>query len=275
MNCSYWQANLHDMKVLHRNKHVVPRSNAKMDVVGDRNHFILVGMAAVCFTLLVFSVQRLVVALQTGLLTPWWGNAAGLVALTALWAWYRRNPQMRSSGAAHGTALIATITLLIPVAYGMTSTIWWLSLVGLSMVLLGRRQEAIVWGVTIPLVIVASVIAEPYVQIRGVAGELPLEAALARIIFVVIVIGVAVGFRGIAEQRASALHDSEEELRMLKNQFEARALSGEGLVSEQFDELKRWYDATADREEKIIELKREVNELLIQAGKPPRYESVT
>ena len=65
-----------------------------MDVVGDRNHFILVGMAAVCFTLLVFSVQRLVVALQTGLLTPWWGNAAGLVALTAIWAWYRRGPHL-------------------------------------------------------------------------------------------------------------------------------------------------------------------------------------
>jgi hypothetical protein len=106
MNCS-WQANPRDMKVLFRNKNVVPRSDAKMDVVGDRNHFIIVGMAAVCFTLLVFSVQRLVVSLQTGLSTPWWGNAAGLVALTALWAWYRRKPQTRSSGAAHGTALIA------------------------------------------------------------------------------------------------------------------------------------------------------------------------
>jgi PAS domain S-box-containing protein len=49
----------------------------------------------------------------------------------------------------------------------------------------------------------------------------------------------------------------------------------EDKVSEQLDELRRWYDATADREEKILEVKREVNELLIQAGKPPRYESVT
>ncbi|MCJ7431986.1 MAG: hypothetical protein MUO77_00715, partial [Anaerolineales bacterium] len=136
--------------------HVVPRTDAKTDVVGDRNRLIQVGMAAVWFTLLVFAVQRLVVALQTGLLTPWWGNAAGLVAMTALWAWYRRRPQTRSSGAAHGTALIATTTLLIPVAYGLTSTIWWLSLVGFAAVLLGRRQEALVWGVTIPLVMVAS-----------------------------------------------------------------------------------------------------------------------
>jgi len=185
------------------------RTDAKTDVVGDRNHLILVGMAAVWFTLLVFTVQRLVVALQTGLLTPWWGNAAGLVALTALWAWYRRRPQTRSSGAAHGTALIATITLLIPVAYGLTSTIWWLSLVGFAAVMLGRRQEGKVWGVTIPLVMVASVIAEPYVQIQGVAGELPLELALAKIVFVVILIGMAVGFRRVVEQRALVLHDSE------------------------------------------------------------------
>jgi PAS domain S-box-containing protein len=48
----------------------------------------------------------------------------------------------------------------------------------------------------------------------------------------------------------------------------------ENKISEQLNELRRWYDATADREEKILEVKREVNELLIQAGKPPRYESV-
>ena len=151
--------------------HVVPRNDAKTDVVGDRHSLIRVGMAAVWFACLVFAVQRLVVALQTGLPTPWWGNAAGLVAVTALWAWYRRGPQTRSSGAAHGTALVATMTLLIPIAYGMTSTIWWLSLVGFATVLLGRRQEAVVWGVTIPLLVAASVIAEPYVQIRGAAGE--------------------------------------------------------------------------------------------------------
>jgi hypothetical protein len=56
---------------------------------------------------------------------------------------------------------------------------------------------------------VASVIAEPYVQIQGVAGELPLELALAKIVFVVILISMAVGFRRVVEQRALVLHDSE------------------------------------------------------------------
>jgi PAS domain S-box-containing protein len=218
-------------------EHVVPRTDAKTDVLGDRNHLIQIGMAAVGLTLLFFGVLRLVVALQTGLPTPWWGNAAGLVAMTALWAWYRRRPQTRSSGALHGTALVATMTLLIPVAYGLTSSIWWLALVGLGSVLLGRRQEAKIWGVTIPLVMVASVIAEPYVRIQGAAGEPPLEAALAKIVFAVTLIGIAVGFRRIAGQRASQLHDSEAELRKLKDAFEARALSVEGLAIQRLQAL--------------------------------------
>ena len=49
----------------------------------------------------------------------------------------------------------------------------------------------------------------------------------------------------------------------------------EDKISEQMDELKRWNNVLSDREEIIIKVKREVNELLIQAGKPPRYESVT
>ena len=48
----------------------------------------------------------------------------------------------------------------------------------------------------------------------------------------------------------------------------------EAKVSEQLNELRRWYDAIADREDRIIEMKMEVNKLLTEAGKPPRYESV-
>ncbi len=44
-------------------------------------------------------------------------------------------------------------------------------------------------------------------------------------------------------------------------------------VNEQLDELRRWYNATLGREERILELKSEVNELLSQTGQPPRYLS--
>ncbi len=39
----------------------------------------------------------------------------------------------------------------------------------------------------------------------------------------------------------------------------------------QLDELKRWQTVTVDREERVIELKKEVNDLLKEAGRPGRY----
>lgn len=42
-------------------------------------------------------------------------------------------------------------------------------------------------------------------------------------------------------------------------------------LAEKLDELRRWYDATMGREMRVLELKREVNELLGQIGQPPRY----
>ncbi len=47
----------------------------------------------------------------------------------------------------------------------------------------------------------------------------------------------------------------------------------ERKIEEQLHELQRWYDAILDREDRILELKREVNALLIEGGKAPRYRS--
>lgn len=44
-------------------------------------------------------------------------------------------------------------------------------------------------------------------------------------------------------------------------------------IEEQLNELKRWQKATLGRESRILELKREVNELLTQMGQKPRYQS--
>ncbi len=43
---------------------------------------------------------------------------------------------------------------------------------------------------------------------------------------------------------------------------------------DQFEELRRWHDVTLNRENRVIELKHEVNELLVSMGKPIRYASV-
>ena len=48
----------------------------------------------------------------------------------------------------------------------------------------------------------------------------------------------------------------------------------EAQINEQLNELRRWQEAMVGRETRTLELKREVNELLAQAGQPPRYLSV-
>ena len=191
-----------------------PRNAAK-DIVGDRHRLVLVGMAAVFAACLTFGVMRLALLLTTRALTPWWANLAGAAAILVLYLWYRRRPQERSGGAVHGTALVATLALLAPVVYGMGSTIWWLGLVGFGVVLLGRRREAWVWGLVIPLVVVAAVLLEPAVRLGAATGETALESGMARIAFVLVLIVMAAAFRGVAERRAGKLHESEERYRSL------------------------------------------------------------
>lgn len=47
----------------------------------------------------------------------------------------------------------------------------------------------------------------------------------------------------------------------------------EAKLTEQMDELRRWNNVTSGRENRILDLKHEVNELLGQIGKHPRYPS--
>ncbi len=47
----------------------------------------------------------------------------------------------------------------------------------------------------------------------------------------------------------------------------------EARLQQQLEELRRWHQATLGREDRIMELKREVNALLTRAGQPPRYPS--
>lgn len=44
-------------------------------------------------------------------------------------------------------------------------------------------------------------------------------------------------------------------------------------LAAQIEELRRWQDATLGREMRILELKREVNQLLEESGEPARYSS--
>lgn len=48
----------------------------------------------------------------------------------------------------------------------------------------------------------------------------------------------------------------------------------EAAVHAQLEELRRWHKATLGRETRVMELKREVNELLGRFGEPPRYDAI-
>jgi PAS domain S-box-containing protein len=51
-------------------------------------------------------------------------------------------------------------------------------------------------------------------------------------------------------------------------------LAEERILS-QLDELNRWYKATLGRETRVLELKKEINEILQQNGTPPRYNETS
>lgn len=53
----------------------------------------------------------------------------------------------------------------------------------------------------------------------------------------------------------------------------ARRQQAEEKISQQHAEMQRWFNATLDREERMMELKREVDDLLARLGQPPRYSN--
>jgi PAS domain S-box-containing protein len=48
----------------------------------------------------------------------------------------------------------------------------------------------------------------------------------------------------------------------------------EAQINEQLEELRRWHNVTLGRENRVLQLKKEINQLLTEAGLPPRYTSV-
>ncbi len=49
----------------------------------------------------------------------------------------------------------------------------------------------------------------------------------------------------------------------------------ETKMLEQLEELRRWHQITLGREDRIIELKQEINQLLKEADRPPRYQDIS
>jgi PAS domain S-box-containing protein len=54
----------------------------------------------------------------------------------------------------------------------------------------------------------------------------------------------------------------------------SQRVKAEVKIRDQFKELRRWHEAILNREKRIMELKREVNDLLVSSGMAIRYTSV-
>jgi PAS domain S-box-containing protein len=83
-----------------------------------------------------------------------------------------------------------------------------------------------------------------------------------------------------AEKRSEAstaeakrlLRDAEVSRRTLLSVVEDQQIA-DAAIQQQLGELRRWQSVTLDREDRVIALKREVNELAAKLGEKPRYES--
>jgi PAS domain S-box-containing protein len=179
-------------------------------VVGNRHAMLGIGMIAVAAACLGFGIVRLAVSIRTGAATPWWADAGACMVVAALFTWYRRDRDRRYAVALNGTALAAVASILIPIAYGLTSSVWWLSLVGFSMVLLARRGEAIAWAVGTPVLAAVAILVEPSIRIGGAAPESGLELFLEKTVFMVVLVAVAGAFRNVSEAHSRDLKDREE-----------------------------------------------------------------
>ena len=208
-----------------RPRELLGAAGATQDNIASRQQLIRIGMGAVALACGVFAISRAWISHATGLLTPWWANLGAGLAVGLLFLWYRGAAERRSSVAVHGSAAIASVALLIPAAYGMPSSKWWLSIVGFSVLLMGRRNEAWVWAPLTLLLVPLTAVIEPSIQIPGAAGEPVLERALAGACYVGILLGVTAAFRRVASRRTAELAAaalSLERAARVRNRFLAR-----------------------------------------------------
>lgn len=80
------------------------------------------------------------------------------------------------------------------------------------------------------------------------------------------------GMKESAAEMKRLLREAEDSRRTLLSVIEDQQIA-EGEIQQQLGELRRWQSVTLDREDRILELKREVNELASRLGDKPRYGS--
>ena len=152
----------------------------------------------------VFAASRLANELGGAGLTPWWVNAAGTGLMLVAWLWFRGAPEQRSVAATHLAGATATAVMVVPVFYGMTSSVWWVSIVGFAMLMI-RPREGGIWAVVTLVLVVGLSLAGQVFQVRGAAGENEVELALSKVGFAVTLLSLSYVFARYTGAHADAL----------------------------------------------------------------------
>ncbi len=108
-------------------------------------------------------------------------------------------------------------------------------------------------------------------------GKLTLEDALIKywyLIALLIIVLILSAFIVIYIKKSNIkLHHAKTEIEKERSNLELRVAERTQELQNGLDELRRWHSVTLDREDRVIELKHEVNELLKQLGKPGKYSN--
>ncbi len=180
-------------------------TSAAVSVYRDR--VIGIGVAAVAAANGTFALLRIGFEHYSTNATPWRANALSCLVLLALRAWYLRRPASRAVFAIHGTAVVATLSLLLPLAYGYASSLLWLCLIAVAMLMMAGRAAAWSWVAVQMLLLVAA-----SAWLHAHAGMLPpepiQEQVASRIGFVVVLLFITGAFRYAVRAQSRALRET-------------------------------------------------------------------
>lgn len=255
-----------------------PDSATRATVTAYREQVVAIGIAVAAIANAVFALLRFLAANAAADDTPWHANAIAFLVLAGVWSWFLRDPRARTAYAVNATAAIATVSLLVPLAYGYDSSASWLVLVAVGMLMMTGRVVAWSWMVAEVLLFIAAVI---WMNLAG--AKLPAEPAAetiaSQIGFVIVLVAMTVTFRHAVRTQSRALRVAGAELERslaVKDRFLGRmghelrtplqgilGLTDQALVGLRDDEQRRRIEG-AHASARI--LLRRVNDLLEYAS---------
>lgn len=192
------------------------------DFTRYRRRVIGIGMVAVAAANAAFAIGRAIHGAWADIATPWWANAIGALVIAGIAIWFGRAPRNRATVAIHATAGVATATLLVPLAYGYGSSIWWLSLIAMAMLLMAAIRAAWTWVILQTMLMGGASLGLIYFGAH-LPDEPALEQIASRLGFLLVLLAITLSFRKAVRHQARELRETGALLRE-SNQVKDRFL---------------------------------------------------